>query len=278
MIGAAVVETRRGCRLLGRGLFLAVDGVDYVPGDRSHRMLTADFVRRCALACASEGLAYLAVHNHAGTDRVAFSSTDLASHRRGYPAVVDILSGPPAGGLVFARRAVAGDIWTSAEYQIELDHAVVVGDSQQLWYPSPPRTPAAAAEYDRQVRLFGDRGQAILSAQKVAIVGAGGAGSLINEYLARLGVGHLVAVDFDRLDPTNYPRVVGSRPRDLKPLVAFPPLSTLVAFAALIQGHHRRAGCKRSQPLNPLRGHSWGRHRAHRSRATRRLRCHLLGR
>ena len=219
MIGAAVVETRRGCRLLGRGLFLAVDGVDYVPGDRSHRMLTADFVRRCALACASEGLAYLAVHNHAGTDRVAFSSTDLASHRRGYPAVVDILSGPPAGGLVFARRAVAGDIWTSAEYQIELDHAVVVGDSQQLWYPSPPRTPAAAAEYDRQVRLFGDRGQAILSAQKVAIVGAGGAGSLINEYLARLGVGHLVAVDFDRLDPTNYPRVVGSRPRDLKPLL-----------------------------------------------------------
>ena len=89
--------------------------------------------------------------------------------------------------------------------------------SQLLWYPSPRRACAAKLEYDRQVLLFGDRGQEILSGQKVAVIGAGGAGSLINEYLARLGVGHIIAVDFDRLDPTNYPRVVGARPRDLKP-------------------------------------------------------------
>ena len=68
-----------------------------------------------------------------------------------------------------------------------------------------------------RVRLFGDRGQEILAAQKVAIIGAGGAGSLINEYLARLGVGHLVVVDFDRIDITNNPRVVGVRQRDLNP-------------------------------------------------------------
>ena len=217
VIGAAVVSTRRGSRLLGRRLFLAVDGVDYVPGERGHRMLTADFVRRCALDCAREGLAYLAVHNHSGTDQVAFSPTDLASHRRGYPALVDILDGPPAGGLVFARRAVAGDIWMSGDHQTELDHTIVVGSSQQVSYPSPRTSLTAGPEYDRQVRLFGDRGQEILGAQKVAIVGAGGAGSLINEYLARLGVGHLVVVDFDRLDPTNSPRVVGARPRDLRP-------------------------------------------------------------
>ena len=172
---------------------------------------------RKPLQCAAEGLAYLAVHNHPGTDDVAFSSIDMASHRRGYPAVLAILGGPPAGGLVFARRAVAGDIWMSASQQMELDHAVVAGISQQLWYPSPRRARAAKPEYDRQVLLFGDRGQEILGGQKVAIVGAGWVGSLINEYLARLGVGHLVAIDFDRLDPTNYPRVVGARPRDLRP-------------------------------------------------------------
>ena len=217
VIGAAVVRSGRGSRLLGRRLFLATDGVDYVPGKRGHRMLTADFVRRCALACASEGLAYLAVHNHDGTDQVAFSQTDLASHRRGYPALVDILDGPPVGGLVFARRAVAGDVWASADHQIELDHTIVVGSSQQVSYPSLRTSLTAGPEYDRQVRLFGDQGQEILGAQKVAIIGAGGAGSLINEYLARLGVGHLVVVDFDRLDPTNYPRVVGARLRDLRP-------------------------------------------------------------
>ena len=217
VIGAAVLKTDRGTRMLGRRLFLAVEGVDYLPSQRGQRILTADFVRRCALACASEGLAYLAVHNHSGTDAVAFSSIDLASHERGYPAIVDILDGPPAGGLVFARNAVAGDIWNSADDQTELDHTVIVGNSQKPRYPSPRRSRAAGPEYDRQVRLFGDRGQEILRDHKVAVVGAGGAGSLINEYLSRLGVGHLVVVDYDRLDPTNNPRVVGARPRDLRP-------------------------------------------------------------
>ena len=217
VIGAAAVRTDRGYRLLARRLFLATDGVDYVPSDQGHRMLTADFVRRCALACAAEGLAYLAIHNHSGENDVAFSSIDMASHRRGYPAVLDILGGPAVGGLVVARRAVAGDIWLSADRQLELDHTVVAGIAQQLWHPSPRKPRAANSEYDRQVRLFGDRGQEILDGQKVAIIGAGGAGSLINEYLARLGVGHIIAVDFDRLDPTNCPRVVGARPRDLKP-------------------------------------------------------------
>ena len=217
VIGASVVETSRGCRLLGRRLFLAEDGVDYVPGNHGYRMLTADFVRRSVLACAEEGLAYLAVHNHLGTDRVAFSCTDMASHRRGYPALVDILNGPPVGGLVFARKAVAGDLWLSAVHQEELDNTVVVGRSQKLRYPSPRRSHHADTQYDRQVRLFGDRGQEILAAQKVAIIGAGGAGSLINEYLSRLGVGHLVVVDSEQLDPTNNPRVVGARPSDLNP-------------------------------------------------------------
>ena len=100
---------------------------------------------------------------------------------------------------------------------MELDCATIVGRVQTLRYPAPPKPFSADPQYGRQVRLYGDRGQEILSAQKVAIIGAGGAGSLINEFLARLGVGHIIMVDYDRLDPkgTNNPRVVGARPRDL---------------------------------------------------------------
>ena len=216
VIGAALVETARERRLLGRRLFLAMDGEDYVPGERGYRMLTADFVRRSAIACAEEGLAYLAVHNHPGSDRtVAFSNTDIASQRRGYPAVLDILDGPPAGALVFGRRSVAGNIWLTPESQVELVHTTIAGTSQERLHASPRRPPSAGPEYDRQVRVFGDRGQAVLRGQKVAVIGAGGAGSLINEYLARLGVGRIVIVDYDRLDPTNMPRVVGARQSDL---------------------------------------------------------------
>lgn len=217
VIGASLAETARGCRLLGRRLFLAADGIDYVPGQRGYRMLTADFVRSCALACADEGLAYLAIHNHPGFKSVGFSDDDMVSHRRGYPALLDILDGPPVGALVFARQAAAGDIWLSPSRQVELDHAVIVGRIQQMFYPSPRMPSGAAPRYDRQVRLFGDRGQDILAAQKVGIVGAGGAGSLINEYLSRLGVGHLAVVDPERVDRTNFPRLVGARTRDLPP-------------------------------------------------------------
>ena len=81
VVGAVVLETGRGYRLLGRRLFLAEDGIDYVPGKHGYRMLTPEFVLRCALACSDEGLAYLAVHNHLGIDSVVFSDTDMESHR-----------------------------------------------------------------------------------------------------------------------------------------------------------------------------------------------------
>ena len=217
VIGASVLTTKRGLRLIGRRLFLAQDGVDYVSGIRGYRRLTPEFVRRCVRECAEERLAYLAVHNHFGANRVAFSADDMASHHRGYPALLDILDGPPAGALVFARNAVAGDIWLSHEAQVTLDCATVVAPTPWRLYAEPQRPPGANARYDRQVRLFGDRGQDILATQRVGIVGLGGVGSLINQYVARLGVGHIVAIDDDRIDETNYPRLVGSRPEDLGP-------------------------------------------------------------
>lgn len=218
VIGATVVRTAAGTRLLTRRLFLARDGIDYVPGQRGYRMLTATFVLESAATCADQGLTYLAIHCHGGVDNVGFSGDDLASHERGYPALLDILNGPPVGGLVFARNAVAGDIWLPGGERVELTRVDVPGRTVTRMFPSPPSKPRRADDtYDRQARLFGDRGQSILQSQKVAVVGAGGAGALVNEYLARLGVGHLVVVDPERIDPTNLPRVVGASRRDARP-------------------------------------------------------------
>lgn len=218
IIGATFFETARGTRLLARRLFLAQDGIDYLPGQRGYRMLTANFVRECALACSDEGLAYLAIHCHGGTTQVAFSGDDMASHERGYPALLDILNGPPVGGLVFTNQAAASDIWIDGMQRIQLESVDVTGRMPQRLYPSPPpKPPHADATFDRQARLFGDRGQRILKNQKVAVIGAGGAGSLIVEELARLGVGHIVVIDPERIDPTNLPRVVGARRRDVRP-------------------------------------------------------------
>jgi ThiF family len=218
IIAAGMVQSPRGVRLLAREVTLAQDGVDYVPGKRGYRMLTANFVTENILRCNSDRLVYLAVHCHQGGNPVMFSGTDLASHERGYPALLDLADGLPIGALVFAPDAVAGDLWLPGGERVELDRADVTGRPLRILRAGKPsRMAAADPAYDRQARLFGDRGQDILRDQKVGVIGAGGAGSLIVEYLARLGVGHLVVADPDRLELSNVPRIVGSARRDARP-------------------------------------------------------------
>ena len=219
VILAGVAETAREVRLLARDLVLAQDGRDFVPGERSYRRLKADFITRQVLQARDERLVYLAVHNHGGTDRVAFSATDNRSHERGYPALLQIVRGIPVGALVFAKNAVAGDIWKPDGSRAALDGATVVGPSRQA-LTSEPRNKHLLTDprYDRQVRLFGDRGQDILAGAKVAIVGLGGVGSLIAEFISRLGVGQFVIVDPDRAEWTNLPRLVGARRSDVAPM------------------------------------------------------------
>ena len=214
VLQCGIARSPRGTRLLVHNVVPAVEGIDYVEGNRGYKKLTAEFVADNIDTCAEKGLAYLAVHNHRGRDRVSFSGTDMASHERGYPALLDINDGVPVGALVFARNAVAGDIWTSDGERHTITGLRVTGRPQLTITPEPVPDQVAKPTYDRQARIFGDRGQAILADSKVAVVGLGGIGSLIAEYLARLGVGELVFIDPDRIDPTNLPRVVGARRTD----------------------------------------------------------------
>ena len=211
IISAGVVHTDRGLRLLARDLFLAEDGVDYIPGERGYRMLTPRFVMEKFLNCRDQKLAYLAIHNHGEGESVGFSEVDLASHERGYPALVDILQGQPVGALVFAKHAVAGDLWLPSGGRATLREGRAVGGSIERLYPNPPPAPLGVdLTYDRQARLFGDRGQSLLNDAKIGIIGAGGVGALLVIYMARLGVGHMVVVDPDRIDITNLSRVPGA--------------------------------------------------------------------
>ncbi|WFS23925.1 ThiF family adenylyltransferase [Rhizobium rhododendri] len=209
VLRAGLIETPVGPILTVRDVILAKEGTDWVPGDRGYRKLLAPFIAKQARHCRDEKLVYLAVHNHGPGERVSFSDVDLESHERGFPALLDLVEGMPVGSLVFAENAVAGDIWLPGGRRLAVSRLVVIGPSRKELKPAPKIVdPVLRQRYDRQVRIFGERGQAILSSSRVAIIGLGGVGSLLSELLGRLGVGSFVLVDPDRVQISNVPRLV----------------------------------------------------------------------
>jgi molybdopterin/thiamine biosynthesis adenylyltransferase len=78
-------------------------------------------------------------------------------------------------------------------------------------------TPASDTDrHDRQIRAFGSDGQRRLGAATAAVVGAGGIGSLLIQGLAHLGVGRLIVIDPDRVEPSNLNRLAGATAADAR--------------------------------------------------------------
>ena len=217
ILRAGIVRNGSSLRLLVQHVHPAEFGTDYVAGRYGYRALTPTFINSEILQCRDAGLAYLAVHNHHGSDRrVGFSRVDLESHERGYPALIDIGRGVPVGALVYGRSSVAADIWLPDGSRRSLGSYRVIGNDITRLYSQPCRERESNAEHDRQVRMLGATGQHILQASKVAVVGLGGVGSLVAEYLARLGVGNLVLIDPDKIESSNLSRVVGATRVDVE--------------------------------------------------------------
>ena len=216
VLHAGIAARGSALRLTVQNVECAEFGRDYVAGEFGYRALNPTFIHRQIVRSRDLRLAYLAVHNHHSDRRVEFSRIDFESHERGYPALRDIGKGVPVGALVFGRRSVAADIWMPDGTRRKLGVYRVIGPTIERLYSDPRAVPDAAPAYDRQIRMFGAAGQALLGKSKVAVVGLGGVGSIVAEYLARLGVGHLVLIDPDPIEDTNLSRVVGATAVDVE--------------------------------------------------------------
>lgn len=92
--------------------------------------------------------------------------------------------------------------------------------------------------YDRQVRAFGEEGQAVLRNLEVAVVGLGGTGSVVAQQLAHLGVGKFLLIDGDVIEKSNLNRVVGAQSTSVG-------LSKVDSACKLIQEINRKAEVQR---------------------------------
>lgn len=213
---AGLTTTPAGQQLLIRRV-IPVPPEDLGPSDRGgHRQISARAVARAALACDTDGLCLLWAHGHPDADRlVGFSQEDRDSHAFAHPALIDMTHGRPVAGLVFGANSVAGEVWTAHVPPDPLASLRVLGHHLHDLRPQPTDPAAPADErFARQVLLFGDQGQALLRQCVVAVVGAGGGGSLLIQMLAHLGVGRLLIIDYDHVTWSNLSRIVGATPRD----------------------------------------------------------------
>lgn len=200
-----------------REVHLAREGIDYVKGEVGYRALSPSFIHRLITRARDKQLIYIAVHNHECDRSVGFSSIDLESHERGYPALLQIARGMPVGALVFGRRSIQADIWMPNGRRLELDSAVIVGNTIEYLAPRPSKHSVVSdSVYDRQIRMFGKSGQTNLAKCRVGVIGLGGIGSLVVEYLSRLGVENFCLVDDDIVEESNLSRIVGATISDVR--------------------------------------------------------------
>jgi hypothetical protein len=162
---------------------------------------------------------FLTVHTHPLSETaVAFSPYDDLNDPPLMENLQELGPGSIFGSLVLGRHAASGRVWCRAERRLhELRKIAVMGESFRFAANTQPVLQSAVLGlFDRSLALTGVGALATLAQMRVAIVGAGGTGSLMAELLARAGAGEVTIFDFDASEPSNLNRVLHLRANDVE--------------------------------------------------------------
>lgn len=177
------------------------------------------FLRAVEEAAAQDaGLALL--HSHPkGRGWQAMSDDDISAER-GHAAQALTITGLPLLGMTLAGDGRwSARFWERAgrgEYKkCGCETVRVVGDQLTVTYDEGQRPiPQFRAELDRTISAWGRAVQADLARLKIGVIGAGSVGAIVAEALARIGIQHLMLLDFDTVKVINLDRLLHARRRD----------------------------------------------------------------
>jgi hypothetical protein len=186
------------------------DGERYVQGNASFEPHFLDRAIELALA---NGAGVALLHSHLGPGWQAMSSDDVAAEQ-GTAAQVLASTGLPLIGLTIGTDgAFSARFWVrvgARAYRREWCATVrVVGEQFQITFHEDQRpAPRVGASQLRTVSAWGPDMQAKLARLRVGVVGAGSAGSIVAEELARTGIANVRLIDFDAIEEHNLDRLL----------------------------------------------------------------------
>lgn len=182
-----------------------------------HVVINEPYTLRMALSAEQGTLGIGVFHSHPvncaphpsyiDDDMDAYYSSYFSGFTPGRPYVSIIVS-LVRGELVISGRVFWQNEWyTVSHFAIEHTPCTTYHGENRSAHVSHERVA-------RLVAAFGEEAAARLSNSTVAVIGAGGTGSVVIETLARAGVGKLVLVDPDYVSPSNLERLHGGAPED----------------------------------------------------------------
>ena len=211
---ARVIDDDEGRTLLVRSLIDVPDS-SYLRRRRHSLAIRSTGWVPAVGAAADDDAVAIFVHSHPGGDAL-FSEWDDAVDDQLAPAFMD-----RSGKDLYASVVVAGTsesatatarVTTQAGTRAAVDVIRIVGDKLRLIVTERSVT---ADAHDRQVRLLGRHGQAVLQNLRVGVVGGGGTGSPVFEQLVRLGVHDITVIDDDIVTPSTVARGYGTTVADI---------------------------------------------------------------
>lgn len=206
LLCAQVGEHRK--KLLGREIV----AVPHNRCVRRHDFITwpGEYVEAAIDKAALHGDAVIAVHSHPG-GLYEFSSADDESDGVLMPALQQGTDQIAGSAIMIPNGALRARVYANSCAAVPVDLVMAVGTEIHTWWNER----ATAAGTMSPVMAFTGQMRAQLRKMSVCVIGVSGTGSIVAEQLARLGVGEIILIDFDKLEERNLNRILNSSLADV---------------------------------------------------------------
>ncbi len=187
----------------------------YTDRNEFHLEISPKFYNAVVSECLSGRFSPVIVHSHPTSTHARYSASDNFGESRLLPVLESLIPGATTASLLLALSDVAGRRIINNEF-VNVDALRIVGQRSVIRdFGRNSKPLKSVQQFDRQMRAFGEEGQAIIERLRVAIVGVGGTGSLVAEQLARAGVRNFILIDPDVVETSNVNRMFGSAMADV---------------------------------------------------------------